>query len=213
MLETSGAYSGTLNKFIGNTLAGSVQSVDIDNLSASHEIIGNDFRGTPFHVHSDSNHVVYNIGLSSSTIIAAYNGIVGNSGFIARGEPRFVSGSLKAGRANAIAFARYNPEGQDILIKKVTIRITTPGGTAGSLLDVGIADDAAGTNRGTEFFDGVDLNTAAIVKSTIATPGTQTVEVFCQDYVSATDGWIVGQILVADASNLVGTYYIEYVGA
>lgn len=213
LLETSDAYSGTLNKFIGNTLAGSVQSVDINNLSASHEIIGNDFRGTPFHVHSDSNHVVYNIGLSSSTIIAAYNVIVGNGGFIARGEPRFVSGSLTAGSADAIAFARRNPEFQDILIKKVTIRITTPGGTAGSLLDVGIADDATGTNLGTEFFDDVDLNTAAIVNSTIATPGTQTVEVLCQDTASATDAYVVGKILVENASSLVGSYYIEYEGA
>jgi len=136
-----------------------------------------------------------------------------NRGYIAPGESRSASGVLTAGVANAIAFAWHNPELQDILIKKVTIRITTPGGTAGSLLDVGIADDAAGTNRGTEFFDDIDLNAAAIVKSTVATPGTQTVEVFCQDSVSATDGWIVGQILVANAASLAGSYYIEYEGA
>ncbi|NLA41839.1 MAG: hypothetical protein GX874_10610 [Smithella sp.] len=141
------------------------------------------------------------------------NNIQQNRGFIAPGESRSDSGALAAGNANAIAFAWHNPELQDILIKKVTIRITTPGGTSGSLLDVGIADDVVGTNLGTEFFNDIDLNTAAIVKSTIATPGTQTVEVFCQDSVSATDGWIVGQILVENAASLVGSYYIEYEGA
>lgn len=146
-------------------------------------------------------------------ISCANNSFAKNRNYIGPGESRSASGLLTAGNANAIAFAWHNPELQDILIKKVTIRITTPGGTAGSLLDVGIADDAAGTNRGTEFFDDVDLNTAAIVKSTIATPGTQTVEVFCQDSVSATDGWIVGQILVENAASLVGSYYIEYEGA
>ncbi len=149
-----------------------------------------------------------------SLILVGINTVVQqNIGFISPGEVRTASGSLTAGNANAIAFAWHNPELQDILIKKVTIRITTPGGTAGSLLDVGIADDATGTNRGTEFFNDVDLNAAAIVKSTVATPGTQTVEVFCQDSVSATDGWIVGQILVANAASLVGSYYIEYEGA
>lgn len=136
-----------------------------------------------------------------------------NLGHIAPGESRSVSGPLTAGNADAIAFAWHNPNSQDILIKKVTIRIITPGGTAGSLLDVGIADDATGTNLGTEFFNDIDLNTAAIVKSTIATPGTQTVEVLCQDSASATDAYVVGKILVENASSLVGSYYIEYEGA
>ena len=134
------------------------------------------------------------------------NNIQQNRGFIAPGESRSASGRLTAGNANAIAFAWHNPELQDILIKKVTIRITTPGGTAGSLLDVGIADDAIGTNLGTEFFNDLDLNTAGISDQDI-TP------VFCQDSVSATDGWVVGKILVQNAASLVGSYYIEYIGA
>jgi hypothetical protein len=134
------------------------------------------------------------------------NNIQQNRGFIAPGESRSASGRLTAGNANAIAFAWHNPELQDILIKKVTIRITTPGGTAGSLLDVGIADDATGTNLGTEFFNDLDLNTAGISDQDI-TP------VFCQDSVSATDGWVVGKILVQNAASLVGSYYIEYIGA
>jgi hypothetical protein len=142
-----------------------------------------------------------------------HNLINNNIGYIAKGEIRTASGSLAAGNTNAIAFAWHNPETRDILIKKVVIRITTAGGTIGSLLEVGIADDATGTNRGAEFFTMVDLNATAVLDSTIAAGGgTQTVWVFCQDSASATDGWIVGQILVQNASSLVGSYYIEYVG-
>lgn len=77
------------------------------------------------------------------------------------------------------------------------------------------ADDAAGTNRGVEFFNDLDVNDVDVNDSLVAggtSQGTQIVWVFCQDSVSATDGWVVGQILVADAAALVGKYYITYVG-
>jgi hypothetical protein len=152
----------------------------------------------------DNNVAIGHIGYISTVGVNTH--IFGNYGYIAPGESRSVSGRLTAGNADAIAFAWYNPEAQDILIKKVTIRITTPGGTAGSLLDVGIADDATGTNLGAEFFDDLDLNTAGISDQDITA-------VFCQDSVSATDGWVVGKILAQNAGSLVGSYYIEYMGA
>jgi len=136
-----------------------------------------------------------------------------NQGYIASGEIRAVSGTLTAGNANAIGFAWHNPEAQDIVIKKVVVEVTTIGGTAGSHLDVGIADAAAGTNRGTEFFNDILLNTSQIDDSYLAGDGgTQTKWVVCQDSASATDGWVVGQILDANAASLVGRYYIEYAG-
>lgn len=136
-----------------------------------------------------------------------------NQGYISPSEVRTASGLLTAGNANAICFAWHDPEAQDILIKKVVVEVTTAGGTPGSHLDVGIADDAAGTNRGIEFFDDLDLNAVQINDSWVGGDGgTQTKYVFCQDSASATDGWIVGQILDANAANLVGSYYIEYVG-
>lgn len=141
------------------------------------------------------------------------NANIHTGSYIASGEVRTAEGTLTAGNANAIGFAWHNPEAQDILIKKVVVYVTTGGGTAGSHLDVGIADDATGTNRGTEFFDNLTLETIAVYDSTIAAGGgTQTVWVFCQDSASATDGWVVGQILDANAASLVGRYYIEYVG-
>ena len=145
---------------------------------------------------------------------AAYYCVEGNNeGWIKPGEFRNASGVLTSGNANAICFAWNNPEAQDILIKKVVIEVTTAGGTAGSHLDVGIADAAVGTNRGTEFFNDLSLNSILIDDSWVAGDnGTQTKWVFCQDLASATDDWIVGQILDADAASLVGKYYIEYVG-
>lgn len=130
------------------------------------------------------------------------NGLVINSGV--------TTGTITV-TLTCIAFAWHNPEAQDILVKKVVVYVTTPGGTATSELEVGIADDAVGTNRGTEFFNTVDLNAAAVLDSVIA-PGTQTVWVFGQDSASATDGYIVGQILTEKADALIGSYYVEYVG-
>ncbi len=136
-----------------------------------------------------------------------------NAGYIHSGEVRTASGPLIQGNANAIGFAWNNPETEDIIIKKVVVNVTTAGGTGGSHLDVGIADDAAGTNRGTEFFDDLLLNSAIVHDSWAGGDGgTQTKWVNCQDSASATDDWIVGQILDANAASLVGSFYIEYVG-
>lgn len=147
--------------------------------------------------------------------VGAHSIVEGNIGYIAHGESRSASGTLTAGNANAIFFAWHDPELQDIFVKKVVIEITTPGGTALSVGQVGIADDAAGTNIGTEFFPaaGIDLNAAAIRDSWNAgDTGVQTKFVFCQDSASATDGWVVGKILAQNAAALAGRWYVEYVG-
>ncbi len=129
------------------------------------------------------------------------------------GEIRTASGPLIAGNANAIGFAWHAPVAEDILIKKVVIEVTTGGGVGGSHLDVGIADNAAGLNRGVEFFDDLLLNVVQIDDSWVGGDGgTQTKWVICQDSQSATDAWIVGEILDANAASLVGKFYIEYVG-
>jgi len=145
--------------------------------------------------------------------VGSHSFVENNLGYISSGEIRTASGTLTAGVANAIAFSWHNPEAQDILIRKVVVEVTTAGGTVGSHLDVGIADDAAGTNRGIEFFDDLLLNSVQINDSWLAGDGgQQTKWVFCQDTASAVDDWIVGQILDANAASLVGRYYIEYSG-
>jgi hypothetical protein len=135
---------------------------------------------------------------------------------IVPGEVRTASGSLTAGGENTIVFSWHNPEAQDIIIKKVIVYLTT-GDASAANLDVGIADDATYTNGGIEFFNDLPLETAAMYESTSnglggAAEGVQIVGVLCQDSASATDGWVVGKALSADASDIVGSYYIEYAG-
>jgi hypothetical protein len=135
-----------------------------------------------------------------------------NQGYIAPGEVRTVSGSLTGGAENTIVFAWHNPEAQDILIKKVVVNVTTADASAANI-DVGIADDATYTNGGTEFFNDLAGETAQLNDSWVAGDGgAQTKWVLCQDSASATDGWVVGKALGADATDLVGSYYIEYTG-
>lgn len=115
-----------------------------------------------------------------------------------------------------IVFAWHNPEAQDIMIKKIVVDVTTKGGTATSEIEVGIADDAVATNRGTEFFNALDADAAACVHDSLVAGGTsfgtQDRWVLCQDSASVTDGWVVGEIKTEIANSLVGTYYVEYTG-
>ncbi len=181
---------------------------------ANHQRFGINLAGNTDYANVIGNNIMNNVaGLEKGT--GTHNIINNNTGYIIGGEVRTSSGSLTAGVADAISFAWHNPELQDILIKKVVIEVTTAGGTGGSLLQVGIADDATGTNLGTEFFPaaGIPLNTPAIYDSWNATDtGVQTKFVLCQDSASATDGWIVGKILTQNATALVGKFYVEYVG-
>jgi hypothetical protein len=223
ILETAGRPRIDSCTFIGNQLYGVVRT-DAEtvycNWVISNSLIENTEPVNNLAIYCGGG-AVSNLPVYNSTIVGSVWNLAsfanGNTntrtGFIYSGEVRTASGSLTAGNANAIGFAFHDPELQDIYVKKIVITVTTPGGTAGSHLDVGIADDATGTNRGTEFFNDLLLNTAQVNDSWVAGDGgTQTKWVFCQDNVSATDGWIVGQILDANAASLVGSYYIEYVG-
>jgi hypothetical protein len=213
---------------IGQATANTYDSIYMGTDGANYEfqtvIMGNNFHNGRYSintVHANTqesiitNNEFVDYGTKAVNNLSSTNLVRNNIRYIAPGEVRSVAGSLTAGVANAIAFAWHNPEAQDILIKKVVIEVTTPGGTALSVLQVGIADDATGTNLGTEFFPaaGIDLNSAAIRDSWNATDtGVQTKYVLCQDSASATDGWIVGKILTQNASSLVGSYYVEYSG-
>jgi hypothetical protein len=86
-------------------------------------------------------------------------------------------------------------------------------GTIGSLGIVGIADDATGTNLGSEFFTALTLNNVGIYDSYLAgDTGAQTKWVLQSSSASATKSWIDGKITVQPASSLVGKYYIAVVG-
>lgn len=103
------------------------------------------------------------------------------------------------------------PEAQNCLIEKVVLDIVTPGGTATSVLQVGTADDAVGTNLGSEIFTGADLNTAAILDSAVAgDTGAMTKPIPWN--ATGTDDYVIFKINTEVANALMGTYKIFYMG-
>tara|TARA_R100000152_G_scaffold3521_1_gene1201 strand:+ start:2534 stop:3331 length:798 start_codon:yes stop_codon:yes gene_type:complete len=55
----------------------------------------------------------------------------------------------------------FSNSGFSIFIKNMILKITTASTPASKTMDVGLADDSSWTNIGTEFFDGIDLTSAA----------------------------------------------------
>lgn len=161
---------------------------------------------------------IMNNNISAATpyyTAGAYTNVtyIGNANYIAPGEIRTASGTLTAGAVNTIGFAWHNPELQDIFIKKVVIEVVTASTAVTTTLQVGIADDAVGTNLGSEFFTALLMHTVAVDDSYLAgDTGAQTKWVVCQDSVSAIDGWVVGKILLDSAEGGTYNYYIEYAG-
>ncbi len=111
---------------------------------------------------------------------------------------------------NAIGVAIPCPETQNCLISRIEVDITTPGGTATSVIQVGIANDAIGTGLGAEFFTGINANAAAIRDSYLAgDTGAQTK--FVAWAATGAGSYIVGQIQTQIAQNLVGRITIFYI--
>jgi len=158
-----------------------------------------------------TNNDLYNDGFGTAPFNDAGTGTVkkGNRGCIASGEEMIAEGALVPGNANAFAFAWQNPYPTAVLVTRVIIDVTTPGGTALSVLDVGIAADA--TTHSDNLVDGMDLNTAGLYDN-LDNPG---VNGKSKQKLAANGGandWVTGQILVANAAALAGKYYIYYTG-
>ena len=113
--------------------------------------------------------------------------------------------ALAAGAADAFAFAWQNPENKKIIVTGVELDITTAGGTATAVIDVGPV--ASATNTSDALIDGADANAAALTCSPSGTNGKRACKVDEKD--GATD-YITGEILVADAASLAGYAYITY---
>lgn len=99
-----------------------------------------------------------------------------------------------------------NPEGDDLLITRFIIDVTTPS-TGGCTVDAGVA--ASGTSND-ELLDGVDVNSAAILTDNIA-------QAIAAAVAAAVVPWGAAEYLTvtpsASAAGLVGTYYVEYIHA
>jgi hypothetical protein len=153
---------------------------------------------------------LYDSGKTANLNDAGTDTIIrGNRGWIASGEEMVASGALTAGNANAFALAWQNPHASAIVVTRVVIDITTPGGTALSVLDVGSAADA--TTHSDNLIDGMDLNTAGVYDN-LDNPGVNGKSKQKVDANGGATDWVTGQILVANAAALAGKYYIYYTG-
>lgn len=115
--------------------------------------------------------------------------------------------ALTAGNANAFAFAWQNPEASKIIVERVLVRLTTAGGTANSVLDVGVVADA--TSTADTLIDGLDLNTTGLFDN-IVDKGTNGKARQIVDENGGTNDYVTGKILVANAAAVVGDVYIVY---
>lgn len=108
-----------------------------------------------------------------------------------------------AAAADDILFAWENEEAGAVIVHKVLVDITTAGGTATALIDVGGAADAV-TGSDT-LIDGADLNAVAVYDNIDdqGTNGKSKVKV-------AAGAFVTGQAKVEAAAALVGNAYIFY---
>jgi hypothetical protein len=136
---------------------------------------------------------------------------VSNQGYLAPGEIRSVSGVLDLAQVHATDYNLnwQNPHASKIIVTRLIIYLTTAGGTALSVLDAGTA--AATGTHSDNLIDGLDLNTTGIFDN-ITDAGINGMSRQIVDENGGANDWVCGQIMVADAINLVGRYYIEYMG-
>jgi hypothetical protein len=114
--------------------------------------------------------------------------------------------ALTAGLANAFAFAWQNPESNKILVTRVIVDVTTQAGAAATM-DVGSAINA--TTTSITISEAININSVA-VSDNLLVAGSGKGGVNKIDENGGTTPWITGQILDANASNLVGNIYIFY---
>lgn len=128
---------------------------------------------------------------------------------LATDAQKVVEVALTAGIADAFAFAWQNPEAVPIMVNRVIVDVTTAGGTATAVLNVG--PGATATTASDTLLDGVDLNAIDIYDNLVAADaGTNGLTVAKLDEKGGTTDYVTGQILVEAASALVGNAYIFY---
>lgn len=120
---------------------------------------------------------------------------------------KVASGALAADASGNMAFIWQNPEDAKVLVHRVLVDRTTAGGSVGSELNVGVVD--ASGNTADNLIDGLDLNATGLADN-ITDIGNNGKSRQKLDEKDGTTDWITGKILVADASSLVGKYYIYY---
>lgn len=113
--------------------------------------------------------------------------------------------SLSSGDGAGGVFSLVNPEGIDLIIKRVILNVTTKS-TAGCTVDVGVAATSISNDT---LLDGLDVGTATGIFDNIENQGTNG---------DSCIPWPTGYYLTATkatgaAAGLVGNIQVEYVAA
>ncbi|MBA7605665.1 hypothetical protein ES703_12799 [subsurface metagenome] len=117
-------------------------------------------------------------------------------------------GDLTPGNVNAFAFNWQNPHANPLIVKRVFLDITTPGGVAGGELDCG---SAAGTGvHSDNLIDGCDPDVQTVYDN-LGDPGANGKMKQRLDANGGATDWLTCQILLQNELALAGKYYIEYI--
>jgi hypothetical protein len=116
--------------------------------------------------------------------------------------------ALTGGAVNSFAFVWVNQETVPIMVQRVLVDIKTAGATATSVIDIGPAADATSTSD--TIIDGLALTSTGLFDN-ITDKGTNGKSRIRLDERGGTTSYITGKILTANAAELVGNVYIEYI--
>lgn len=129
----------------------------------------------------------------------------------------WVKVALAGGAQNAFAIAQQNPFGEDVVIIRAIVDVTTLSATASAVLDVDVVTSATGT--GDDIFDGIPIGSGdtapKIFDSLNATDnGTNGEGKSWQwDKAGGTNDYVTAKILAAAGAALAGDLYLECIPA
>lgn len=222
-IELRGSYNSIMNNCFlenGYSAANNYDDIYIHNTAQGRNIIsGNTFAG--------GNKTRYAINISGSS---AYNNIIsnnqfsgqvtkpvidlgtaslirGNSGYIARGEIQTFSGSIATLTENAYN-SLDNPFGQNVRLLNLDVYVSTGATATTPNIDCGIGNSA--TTDYTTLFDDLPGETTGFYRSTITTPGTQTVPQIWES--GSGNRYLNLSIKDAAATGMVATYTATVMG-
>ena len=129
-----------------------------------------------------------------------------NGLWLSRGA--LAEGDMAGGNANAFSFNWQNPHANPIIVTRLVLDITTPGGVGAGELDAG---SAAGTGvHSDNLIDGVDPAVQTVYDN-FGDPGANGKFKQRLDANGGAVAWITCQILLQNEAALAGRYYIEYI--
>ena len=124
--------------------------------------------------------------------------------------------ALAGGAQNAFAVSKQNPFGEDVIIVRAIVDVTTLSATASAVLDVDV--DADGATGGDDVFDGIPIGSGDATGIFDSLNGTDNGtngegKSWQWDKAGGTNDYITARILAAAGAALAGDLYLECIPA